>query len=92
MMDVKAGTPEYRKIIKKKLIFISAIFCLGITGIIIALGVIYYDIPQSEPAKLVTVGGIITSIVLCAMTTLSAVALLLTTYVKTRLVKIRDKN
>lgn len=91
MENPKPGTPEYRRIVRKKLIVIVLTSVLGILGIISAAALIYFDIPQSKPAIFLTVILFLCSAGVSTVTLLTAISLRLN-YAQTRITQLQDNQ
>lgn len=85
----KPGTPEYRKQVKKKAIFIGSMFILGLLGMSGMVILMYFEIPQSEPVILLTALLVICFGALCMLSLLSAASLLGTVSVQTYFARLK---
>lgn len=90
MENPTPGTPEYRKCVKEKIMFVGGIFILGTICIASLITVISFNIPLPDSAKLLIAFLILYSGALCLVALLCAVAILLTAWAQTRLVRLQS--
>lgn len=86
------GTPAYRQRVKKNMIFIGSMFIFGLLGALSMIMLIYFNIPQSEPARLLTAFLVIFFGALCTFSLLSAASLLGTIKVQAYLAQLKNKR
>lgn len=91
-MNIEPGTPEYRKLVRKKLAFIIAVTTLGGLAIIGMILLIKLGGPHSDPAKHLIAFIILGSGALSLVGILSAVILLLSAWAQTRLAQFKREK
>lgn len=92
MKKLEPGTPKYRDSVRNRIIFIGSMFVLGILGAFGVIMLIYFDIPQSEPAKLLTAFLMICFGALCVVSLLGAASLLISSWAQARLVRLKNQQ